>query len=156
MSCKSWRFSIRVFTCRLDAKKQHKDLHQICSSKRQFQSFNISYFEAAKFDPIGTSTFDLSSTSTEVLLRRWLRCVFRWPSRNLRFGNRALEPTVEGLHQRFVETRRSKQFCFVFGAIGEWGNFQKKPFRYGYEIRGWVEKFHEKWVVRRYDFLGPI
>lgn len=38
-----------------------------------------------------------------VLLRRWLRCLFRWPSRVLRWENRPLEASVEGLHRRFVE-----------------------------------------------------
>lgn len=89
------------------------------------------FLKQQNLTPIGTSTFDLSSTSTEVLLRRWLRCVFRWPSRNLLFGNRALQPTVEGLHQRFVETWRSKQFCFGFWRLGNGVIFKKKPFRYG-------------------------
>ncbi|CAK9102478.1 unnamed protein product [Durusdinium trenchii] len=38
-----------------------------------------------------------------VLLRRWWKCFFRWPSRVLVWKERPLEPSVEGLHKRFVE-----------------------------------------------------
>lgn len=38
-----------------------------------------------------------------VLLRRWFRTFFGWPSRGLQWNQRSLEPSVEGLHRRFVE-----------------------------------------------------